>query len=165
MQDLAHGFHSFDLVQINRTLNQHVNALSKLAAAKDTLGRTIHMELLERPSVEEGGDGAQAVSCVSIGEDWRVPIREYLTSRKLADSPWEARKMRIVAACFSLVDNVLYKRGFSMPLLKCLGPEEARQALDEVHEGDCGEHLGGRALAAKVLRAGFFWPTLHKEAA
>lgn len=43
-----------------------------------------------------------------------------------------------------------------MPLLKCLGLEEAHRALEEVHEGDCGEHLGGRALIGKILRVGVF---------
>ena len=63
--------------------------------------------------------------------------------------------MKTNVARFTMIKQNLYKRGYSMPLLKCLGPPKARQALDEVHEEDCGEHLRGRALAAKVLRAGF----------
>nr|KYP52415.1 Pro-Pol polyprotein [Cajanus cajan] len=37
------------------------------------------------------------------------------------------------------------------------------QAAREVHEGICGSHSGGRTLAMKVLRAGFFWPTLKSD--
>ncbi|KAK3000332.1 hypothetical protein RJ639_022447 [Escallonia herrerae] len=37
-------------------------------------------------------------------------------------------------------------------------------ALREVHEGICGQHLGGRALAHKVLRQGYYWPTMHRDA-
>ena len=59
----------------------------------------------------------------------------------------------------------LYKRGYSKPLLKCLGPWEAQQALEEVHKGDYGAHLGGRALVRKILRPGFFWPTLRLDVA
>ena len=33
-----------------------------------------------------------------------------------------------------------------------------------MHSGICGNHLGVRALAKKVLRARFYWPTLQKEA-
>ena len=51
-----------------------------------------------------------------------------------------------------------------MPLLKCLGPEEVDYAIRETHEGICGEHLGARALAAKILRAGFYWPTMKEDA-
>ena len=64
------------------------------------------------------------------------------------------------AARFTITDGILYKRAFTTPLLKCLGPQEAEYTLLEIHSGICGEHLGARALASKVLRAGFFWPTL-----
>ncbi|KAK3029542.1 hypothetical protein RJ639_038501 [Escallonia herrerae] len=37
-------------------------------------------------------------------------------------------------------------------------------ALREVHEGICGQHLGGRALAHKVLRQGHYWPTMQQDA-
>ena len=47
VKELAHRFEHFELIQINRSLNQHVDALSKLASARDTLGRLIHMELLQ----------------------------------------------------------------------------------------------------------------------
>nr|KYP57376.1 Pro-Pol polyprotein [Cajanus cajan] len=35
--------------------------------------------------------------------------------------------------------------------------------MQEIHEGICGSHSGGRTLAAKVLRAGYFWPTLKGD--
>ena len=36
--------------------------------------------------------------------------------------------------------------------------------LREVHEGICGNHIGARALAGKVLRQGYYWPTMLKDA-
>ena len=33
-----------------------------------------------------------------------------------------------------------------------------------MHDGICGEHLGARALAIKVLQAGFYWPTMKEDA-
>lgn len=41
--------------------------------------------------------------------------------------------------------------------------QETERVLADVHEGICGEHIGGRTLAFKVLRWEFYWPTLHKE--
>ncbi|XP_025702637.1 uncharacterized protein [Arachis hypogaea] len=35
--------------------------------------------------------------------------------------------------------------------------------MDEVHEGVCGTHIGGRSLASKILRAGYYWPTLQQD--
>ncbi|XP_052189925.1 uncharacterized protein LOC127799739 [Diospyros lotus] len=141
VKEIAHRFEHFELIQINRSLNQHADALSKLASARDTPGRLIHMEVLQQPSV---GEEDIAVHCITEIEDWRSPILKYLLGQELPK---------------------LYKRGYSIPLLKCLGPREAQQALEEVHEGDCGEHLEGRALVGKILRASFFWPTIRQDAA
>ncbi|KAK3018400.1 hypothetical protein RJ639_003855 [Escallonia herrerae] len=33
----------------------------------------------------------------------------------------------------------------------------------EVHEGICGQHLGGRSLAHKILRQGYYWPGMQKD--
>ena len=35
--------------------------------------------------------------------------------------------------------------------------------MAEVHNGVCASHIGGRSLAVKILRAGFYWPTLRKD--
>ncbi|GKV43341.1 hypothetical protein SLEP1_g50644 [Rubroshorea leprosula] len=47
---------------------------------------------------------------------------------------------------------------------QCLNPYEAEYALREVHEGVCGSHVGARTLAHKVLRQGYYWPNMHKDA-
>ncbi|RDX62146.1 Gypsy retrotransposon integrase-like protein 1, partial [Mucuna pruriens] len=64
------------------------------------------------------------------------------------------------ASKYTLVGEHLYKRGFSFPLLKCLGEEESEYMIQEVHEDVCGTHKGGRELASKMARAGYYWPTL-----
>ncbi|KAL0288882.1 UNVERIFIED_CONTAM: hypothetical protein Scaly_2717600 [Sesamum calycinum] len=63
-----------------------------------------------------------------------------------------------------MIDGELYKRGFSQPFLKCLTPEEGNYVLREIHEGMCENHLGGKALAGKSLRQGFYWPTMLGDA-
>ncbi|XP_057421678.1 uncharacterized protein LOC130715576 [Lotus japonicus] len=57
----------------------------------------------------------------------------------------------------------LYRRGVETSLLKCVTKEEADIIMFEVHEGVCASHVGGRSLVAKVLRVGFYWPTLRKD--
>jgi hypothetical protein len=49
-------------------------------------------------------------------------------------------------------------------LLKCLPNEDADYVLREVHHGVCGNHSGAKALANKVVRAGYYWPTMSKDA-
>ena len=50
-----------------------------------------------------------------------------------------------------LIDWVLYKRGYTLPLLKCLSKDEAAYVLKEIHKGVCGNHSGGRVLAHKAI--------------
>jgi hypothetical protein len=45
-------------------------------------------------------------------------------------------------------------------MLKCITEAEGIELLREVHSGTCGSHSGPRALAAKVIRQGFYWPTI-----
>ena len=51
-----------------------------------------------------------------------------------------------------------------MPYLKCIDEEEAKYILEKIHEGVCGDHAGPRSLISKVIRTGYFWPTLQVDA-
>ena len=62
------------------------------------------------------------------------------------------------------MNGTLYKRGFSMPYLRCVNEEEAKYILEEIHEWIYGDHAGPRSLISKVIRTGYFWPTLQKDA-
>jgi hypothetical protein len=41
----------------------------------------------------------------------------------------------------------------------------ATTSRDGILEGSCGSHIGARSLAGKILKAGFYWPELHRDAA
>ena len=71
-----------------------------------------------------------------------------------------ARKLKVQAARFVLIKDVLYKRGFSRSYLRCLGPEEADYVIREVHEGIYGNHSGARSLVHKLIQVGYYWPTM-----
>ena len=91
-------------------------------------------------------------------------IWDYLVEGTLPNYPKEAFKLRARSAIFTIHRGTLYKRGFSTPILKCIGKEDANYILREVHEGICGNHIGARALAGKTLRQGYYWPTMLKDA-
>jgi hypothetical protein len=59
-----------------------------------------------------------------------------------------------------LIEGQLYKKGISQPMLKCITETEGIEILREVHNGTYGSHSGPRALAAKVIRQGFYWPAI-----
>ena len=92
------------------------------------------------------------------------PIWDYLVDGTLPSDPKEASKLRARSARFIVHWGTLYKRGFSTPILKCVGKEDANYILREVHEGICGNHIGAWTLAGKTLRPGYYWPTMLKDA-
>lgn len=49
--------------------------------------------------------------------------------------PKEAPKVRKRASSYYVVEGKLYRRGFSMLLLKCLESVESEYVLAEIHEG------------------------------
>ena len=82
----------------------------------------------------------------------------------LPDEKEAARKLKVRAVRFILIKDVLYKRGFSPPYLRCLGNEEADYVMKEVHEGICGNHSGSKSLIHKLVRAGYYRPTMQNDA-
>ena len=46
---------------------------------------------------------------------------------------------------------------------RCLTHEEEETVLNDAHSGACGGHLSGLATAQKILRAGYFSPTIFKD--
>ena len=93
-----------------------------------------------------------------------TPIISYLQDGRLPQNTEKAKKIMKRAARFTILNDTLYKRGFSMPYLKYVDEEEARYILEEIHEGICGDHAGSRSLVNKVVRAGYFWPTMQVDA-
>ena len=106
------------------------------------------------------------VDLQEIGSEsnWTTPLVSYLKNGVLPDGKEAVRKLKVQAARFILMKDVLYKRGFSHSYLRCLGPNKADYIMREVHEGICRNHLGSQSLAHKLIRAGYYWPTTQKDA-
>ena len=66
-----------------------------------------------------------------------TPIISFLQDVHLPQNVEEAIKIKRRAARFTILNDTLYKRGFSMPYLKCVDKEEAKYILKEIHEGVC----------------------------
>ena len=70
------------------------------------------------------------------------------------------RKVRRWALKFILDDGELYRRTVDDMLFKCLGPDQARLAMAEVHEGICGTHQSAPKMKWLLKRACLYWPTM-----
>ena len=68
------------------------------------------------------------------------------------------------SAPYSLIGGVLYKLGKDAVLRHCINPSEVRVILEGCHSDPCGGHFAGEATARKALLAGYWWPSLFKDA-
>ena len=158
-------FKKFIWVQVRhvpRAENTRADALAKLATtSQEDLDRLVSVEHLPEPSVNINNE---EVSPIMSEPSWMDPIWDYLVDEILSSDPKEASKLRTRSARFTIHRGTLYKQGFSTPILKCVGKEDANYMLKEVHEGIYGNHIEARSLAAKTLRHGYYWPTMIKDA-
>ena len=150
-------FKEINFIQIPRKENMEADALAKEASATGAMDEFDEIQYV--PSID-----LLKVQQIEDGENWMTPIVSYFKDGKLSEGKDEARKLRVRATRYVLMDEVLYKRGFSKPYLRCLAPDEANYVLREVHKGACGNHSGARSLIHKVIRAGYYWPTVQADA-
>uniref|UniRef100_A0A2N9I8K3 Uncharacterized protein n=1 Tax=Fagus sylvatica TaxID=28930 RepID=A0A2N9I8K3_FAGSY len=150
-------FDEVRLVQIPHEQNTEADALAKLASSDEATDQ--YIEVQHSPSHLE-----EELSPINVSNSWMTPIVNYLEDETLPSDPVEARKLKVRSTRFVLIQGVLYKRGFSLPYLRCLDKAEADYVMREVHEGICGNHSGARSLVHKLVRAGYYWPTMQKDA-
>ncbi|XP_074346516.1 uncharacterized protein LOC141685307 [Apium graveolens] len=146
------------ILQINKEENSKADELSKLVQNTSDLTSSVYFEELKAPSTERS-----EVLGIGSSDNWMTPYIAYLRDGTLPEDQNKARYLKHKAARFFLEDGQLYRRTFSVPTLKCVDPDEANYCLREVHEGICGDHLGAKALAYKVIRQGYYWPTVHAD--
>jgi hypothetical protein len=77
--------------------------------------------------------------------------------------PAKRRALRLKSTSFNLVNGILFCQIFDGVLMRCLEKDEAENVLLELHAGEAGGHFGGDTTAHKVLRAGYYWPTLFRD--
>nr|XP_025670157.1 uncharacterized protein LOC112769923 [Arachis hypogaea] len=158
---LKEGFEHVTIQHVPRERNARADLLSKLASTKPGHGnKSLIQEVVKTPSVSTT---TNAHLTISNRESWTYPILQYLLDGTLPPDPKEKKRIKREAANYTIVAGQLYKRGFSQPLLKCIEPENTEYILREIYEGCCGHHVGGKTLAQKIIRAGYFWPTVIRD--
>jgi len=92
-----------------------------------------------------------------------TPYRWYLADVILLVQLEEGKKIKRNSAKYTLVDGELFRHGFTHPILVCVSEDQCTRIMTELHEGIFGSHVGGRSLASKVVRAGYYWPTIRED--
>nr|GEW54611.1 reverse transcriptase domain-containing protein [Tanacetum cinerariifolium] len=141
---------------------KHANALSKIASTSFAhLSKQVLVEELREKAI----DKKEILAVVEEERHtWMTPVYEYLMEGVLLEEKKKARTVRHKAGRYAVISEVLYKKSFLGPWLRCVGPLQAKYVLREIHEGSCIMHSGPRSVVAKALRLGYFWPTMHTDA-
>ena len=147
-------------VEIPRDENKHTDRLAKATSAENVL---ISSQVLSFVQISPLIDSIN-VQEIGSKNDWITPIASYLKDGVLPDGKEVARKLKVQAARFVLIKDVLYKKGFSRSFLRCLIPEEADYVMREVHKEVCENHSESQFLVHKLIRTGYYWPTMQKDA-
>ncbi|XP_016185798.1 uncharacterized protein LOC107627482 [Arachis ipaensis] len=156
VKELSKQFEEVTVQHVPRERNTRADLLSKLASTKAGTGnRSLIQGITQEPAV--------ALHLTKLAPSWIDPITDFLQNGKLPQDEKEAKTVRREAAKYAIIQDQLFKKGLSQPLLKCLHPDQTDYVLREVHKGCCGHHIGGKALARKLIRAGYYWPTIMND--
>ena len=136
---------------VPRSGNTHADSLATLATSSaQELPWVVLVEDLYTQALAH--QGAPRIHQITLGPSWMNYISLVLEKDILPEEKLEADKVRRKAPRFWLSeDRKLYKRSFSGPYLLCVHPEESESLLEELHEGVCGSHTGGRSLSHRAL--------------
>ncbi|KAJ0856311.1 putative ribonuclease H [Helianthus annuus] len=171
LKKLAGYFDVFILEQVPREDNAEADALANLGSSiRIPEGAQIPILHVLYPATnpqEKEVAGIQDPGAEHPEEDpksWTTPIMRYLKEGHIPGNE-NPKAFRMKVSRFTIINNILYKKSLAGSYLRCLEDPEAKEVLQDIHEGDCGNHAGGRSLFSKVLRTGYYWPTMRKDAA
>ena len=63
-----------------------------------------------------------------------------------------------------MIYGVLFWKNYDKVLLRFLEKDDVEHIFTELHDGSVGGHFSGETTTHKVLREGYYWPTLFKDA-
>jgi hypothetical protein len=92
-------------------------------------------------------------------DDWRTPLVCYLGNPgHITD-----RKVQRQALKYVMLDNTLYRWTIDRLLLNCLGSDQSKIAMGEVHDGICGTHQSAHKMKWLLRHAEFYLPTMLND--
>nr|GEW95224.1 reverse transcriptase domain-containing protein [Tanacetum cinerariifolium] len=136
------NFKMFSIEQVPRSENKKSDALSKIAFTSFAhLTKQILVEILKNKSIEE-----QEILAVveEEGYCWMTPLIEYLAEGTLPADTKKALAVKIKARKYIMINDILYRKSFLEPWLRCVGPTQAEYVVKEIHEGSCNMHSDPR---------------------
>ena len=147
-------FKSVEVKHVPREHNLRADILSKLVSTKKKgRNKSVIQEVLPRPSIEKPSPTLD-INFIGDSDCWMTPGYNYLSKVELPSDPKEASIVRRRACSYVLVENKLYRRGFSIPLLRCVEEHMVAHVLREIHERINAQHLGEDPSLEKLYEQG-----------
>lgn len=129
------------------------------ANQEEALPWKIDLQTIASPAVRE--------KSLQIGENtpgWADDIRKCLETSDLPPSREEVRKVKSRATRFTMVDGVLYRRGFFKSIIKMCNKGGGRIRYKRNTRGDMRKSFGRTITSCKYCKAGYYWPNTLKDA-
>ncbi|RDY06419.1 hypothetical protein CR513_09583, partial [Mucuna pruriens] len=87
-----------------------------------------------------------SIYCVETKQTLMDPLLEYFKKDVILEDLEAAKRLKWEASKYTSVDT-----------------KEEEYKMRKVYERMCGSHIRGRALANKIAKAGYYWPTLKGD--
>lgn len=132
-------FKYFQIQQILRMENQKADKLACTTSRQEdsTLLDNTMVRTVEVPTV-----GVEVMIIQPRTPDWAASTIRYLEIGKVPEDRQKQRKVKNIAACYTMIEGLLYRQGHLAPFLRCISPKEAQYVLAKIHEGICRSHSG-----------------------
>ena len=98
-------------------------------------------------------------------ESWYYDIHFYLTRGACPEHMDASQRivLRLKSNQSHLANDTLYRKNYDGIWLRCLEKDDVDHVLKEMHYDAEGGHYGGETTSHKILRAGYYWPTMFRD--
>ena len=102
----------------------------------------------------------------NIQTDWVEDMTRFLQTGRCPEGLERSKRRyyRLQAIPYCLMNGILFKKDLQGVLLRCIKLDQVEHILYQFHEGPAGGHFSPRATALKVMKAGYYWPSVFKDA-
>ncbi|GJT26337.1 reverse transcriptase domain-containing protein [Tanacetum coccineum] len=128
-----------------------------------------HLEELKDDDIDDNFPDKTLINVSSTEEDkipWFADFANYLVGKILRKGLTYAQRCKFFLKLkhYFWDEPYLFKMCPDGMIRRCVYGAETRKTLDECHHGSTGGHYCPSTTAKKVFDAGFYWPTIFKEA-